>query len=493
MAQKFKVLYVSPEVSPFAKSGELADVACALPKYLSSMGMEISLIVPKYRRPEIESLATELIVSELLVPLGGEKVKASVYKTELGKYAVYFVDNPKYFWREKIYGPSTGDYLDNDERFIFFNRAVLEFLLITKMPVDILHCNSWPTALIPVFLRTHYSQESQFKEVATVLTLHNAAYQGEFPPETLGLTELNWNYFKPQQLSLSSKFNFLKAGLIYSDVINTVSLTYKREIQTKKYGFGLEETLKSREDAFFSIRNGVDYEIWNPETDALIAANYGPTHLEGKKKCKQDLIKEFGLSLGETTPVVVMTSYLTYHKGFDLLLGAMDELVKMDVGLIICGQGDERYENEFSKIKRKYPKKTAIRFEMNPVLAHKIAAGADISLIPSLYEPCGLNQLYSFRYGTVPVVRAIGGLKETVKPFDVRTFKGNGFVFKEYSSEALLKTLKKALDCYRQPALWKKIIEAGFRENFSWEIAAKGYIRLYQRALESKRGGQVGS
>ena len=493
MTQRLRVLYISPEVSPFAKSGELADVASALPKYLSSLGIDISLVVPKYRRPEIESLALELVVPELQVPLGGEKVKASVYRTELGKYAAYFIDNPKYFWREKIYGPSTGDYLDNDERFIFFNRAVLEFLLKTKMPINILHCNSWPTALIPVFLRTLYSKESQFREAATVLTLHNAAYQGEFPPESLGLTGLEWNYFDSQQLPLTRKFNFLKVGLVYSDVVNTVSVTYKREIQTKKHGFGLEEILKSRKDCFFDIRNGVDYEIWNPETDTFIASNYGPLHLEGKKKCKQDLIKEFGLSLRERTPVVVMTSYLTHYKGFDLLLEAMDELVKMDLGLIICGQGDEKYENEFSKIQRQYPKKVAIRFEINPVLTHKIVAGADIFLIPSLYEPCGLNQLYSFRYGTVPVARAIGGLKETVKPFDLQTGKGNGFIFKEYSPKALLQALKKALDSYKKPSLWQKVMEAGFRENFSWEIAARKYCKLYKSALESKRGGRVGS
>ncbi|GAG20364.1 unnamed protein product, partial [marine sediment metagenome] len=258
---------------------------------------------------------------------------------ELGKCDIYFIDNPKYFWRDYIYGTGRGEYLDNDERFIFFNRAVLEFLLKTKMPVDIIHCNSWPTALIPVFLRTHYSKKSQFKKTATVFTLHNIAYQGEFPPESLALTGLNWKYFNPKQLSFNGKFNFLKAGMVFSDVLNTVSSAYKREIQTEKHGFGLEDILKNRKDVFFSIRNGVDYEMWNPETDPYIAANYSPSNLKAKKKCKIDLIKEFGLSISAKTPLIGIASYLSSQKGFDILLEAVPELMEMDVGLVVLGKG----------------------------------------------------------------------------------------------------------------------------------------------------------
>jgi len=421
--------------------------------------------------------------------LGEKKVKTSVCKSELGKYDIYFIDNPKYFWRENIYGTEKGDYLDNDERFIFFSRAVLEFLLKSKMQVDLIHCNNWSTALIPLFLRTHYSHRTLFKDVATVLTLHNVAYQGEFPPETLSLTGLNWNYINSQQLSFGGKFNFLKAGIIFSDVLNTVSSTYKREIQTKRHGFGLEGLLEKRRDVFFSIRNGVDCEIWNPETDPYIVANYTPTNLRSKEKCKQDLIKEFDLSLSTRTPLVGILSYLTFHKGFDLLIDVIDDLMKMDVGLVILGKGNEKYEKEFTEIMRQYPQKVGVKLEMSPALAHKIAAGADILLVPSLYEPCGLQQMYSFRYGTVPVVRATGGLAETVRPFNFKTMKGNGFVFKEYSSQALLETLKAALNCYRRPDLWRKVMEIGLREDFSWKKAAHRYIRLYQRALELRRGG----
>lgn len=489
MNQKLRVVYVSAEISPFAKSGESADVASSLTKFLAHQGMKVSVFIPRYRRPEIESFSMKKIMSDLAVPVGGEKIKGKVYKSELGNCDLYFIDNPKYFWRENIYGTGKGEYLDNDERFVFFNRAVLEFILKTKMPVDIIHCNSWPTALIPVFLKTHYSHRSLFKNTATVFTLHNVAYQGTFPPETLTLTGLNWNYFTPKQLSFNGKFNFLKAGVMFSDVLNTVSSAYKKEIQTEKYGLGLEEILKSRSDVFFSIRNGVDYEIWNPETDPHIAANYSASDQKGKKKCKLDLIKEFGLSISSKTPLIGVVSYLSAQKGLDLILESMDGLMGMKAGLVVLGKGDEIYEKKLLEAQKKFPKKMAVKFDLSPVLVHKMAAGTDISLIPSLYEPCGLNQLYSFKYGTVPVVRAAGGLRETVKPFSRKTLRGNGFVFKEYTSRALLKALQDALSCYEKPEIWQKIIQEGFRKNFSWETAAKKYAKLYRSALDIKRGG----
>jgi len=261
-AEKLRVLYVSPEISPFAKSGELADVARALPKSLSGLGVEISLIMPKYRRPEIESLKLELVLPDLFVPLGNEKAKGNVYKTVVGRIPIYFVDNPKYFCRDMIYGSPKGEYLDNDERFTFFNRAVLEFLLKSRLPLDIIHCNDWPTALIPVFLRTHYAQKNYFKEVATVFSLHNIAFQGKFPPESLALTGLNWDYFTPEQLALNGRFNFLKAGLIFSDVINTVSQTYREELLAADSGKDLEAILSRRKEVVAVIGNGRDEGSW---------------------------------------------------------------------------------------------------------------------------------------------------------------------------------------------------------------------------------------
>ena len=490
MAENIRVAFVSAEASPFAKLGEMADVAYALPKHLSSLGLNVLLFMPKYRRPEIDSLPKELVCSNLLVPLGDRKIKAQVFRGEQGKYDIYFIDNPKYFWRDHIYGTGKGQYLDNDERFVFFCRAVVEFMLKADMEMDIIHCNNWPTALIPVFIKTNSACKKRFKNTATVLTLHNIAYQGEFPPDSLILMGLNWKYFTPKQFSLNGMFNFLKAGVFFSDVLNTVSSSYRREILTRKHGLGLEQLLNLRREVFFSIRNGIDYEVWNPETDPFIATNYSFNKLGGKRKCKEDLIKEFGLSISKNTPVVGLVSYMRRHKGFDILLEAMDEIVEMDVALVILGLGEEIYENRLIETQRRHPQKVAIRLEMNPVLVHKITAGADIFLIPSLYEPCGLNQLYGFRYATVPVVRATGGLEETVKPFDPNSQKGNGFVFHDYSAKAMLNALKEALKYYGKPGIWNKILAAGMKENFSWDQAAKRYAKLYKNAIEIRRGGK---
>jgi starch synthase len=489
MNEKLRVAYVSAEVSPYAKSGEMADVASSLPKYLSRLGMNVSVFMPKYRRPEIESLSMEMVCSDLTVPLGESTARGKVYRSEQGKYDIYFIDRPKYFWREDIYGTGKGEYLDNDERFTFFNRAVLEYLLKAPMSVDIIHCNNWPTALIPVFLNTHYAKKGPLKDVATVFTLHNISYQGEFPPDSLALTGLNWNYFNSKELSLNGKFNFLKAGILHSDVINTVSSSYKREIVTKKLGFGLDRILKDRQDVFSSIRNGIDYEIWNPANDPFIARNYSAAKLENKLECKRDLIQEFGLSVDSGTLLVGVVSYITANKGFDILLESVDELMDMDVGLVVLGRGDEAYEKRLLDLQKTYPYRLSVKLEFNLCLTHKIAAGADVFLIPSRYEPCGLNQLISFRYGSVPVVRATGGLRETVKDVRLDAQSGNGFVFKDYTSPALLGALKEAVRCYRKPRIWKRIMRNGLKEDYSWENAAKRYAKLYQSSLNIKRGG----
>ncbi len=488
MSDKLKVFYISPEVSPFAKSGEVADVADSLPKYLSALGMDVSIFMPKYRRPEIESLSMELLISNLLVPLGKNKVKCQVFKSELGKYSIFFIDNARYFWRDNIYGSGKDEYLDNDERFVFFNRAVLEFIIKTEMTVDVIHCNNWPTALIPVFLKTHYAGMSRFKKTASVFTVHNVAFQGEFPPEAIALTGLNWDYLKPKGLSFKGKFNFLKGGLLFSDVISTVSSSYRRELMTRKHGFGMENILKDRRKDLFAIRNGIDYENWDPERDPYIEKNYTFSGIKSKKINKQDLVEEAGLNISPNTPLLGLISHFAEHKGFDILLEAIDELIAMEVGLIVMGRGGEEYEKRLAEAKRKHPDRIVVKLGFSPGFTHKIVAGSDIILIPSRYEPCGLNQLYGFRYGTVPVVRAIGGLKETVEPFDKKSLRGNGFVFKEYSPEALLGAIREAVGSYRKPRLWKKIVKAGFRQNFSWTSSAKRYIRLYRHALELKKG-----
>lgn len=490
MSSALKVAFVSTEFSPYAKSGELADVASSLPKYLTSLGIEVSVFMPKYRRAEIDSAPKELEPVSLEIPLDNNKAKAQVYRTDPGKFPLYFIDSPKYFWRENIYGEGKGEYLDNDERFIFFNKAVLAFLQRTRMKVDVIHCHSWPTALIPVLVKTIYNKKGTFKRTATVLTLHNISYQGEFPPESLALTGLNWNYFSSGPLSLNGRLNFLKAGIIYADMLNTVSSSYRREILTKKGGKGLNKILQARKESLVSIRNGVDYELWDPRRDPFIISTYNPGDLEAKKKCKVDALREFGLPSRKKSPIIGVSSFLAAHKGIDILLEAMEELLQMDVMIIVVAQGDELYANSLLNYQKKFPKKLAVRLEMSPASVHKLAAGADMFLIPSLSEPCGLNQLYGFRYGTVPIVRATGGLKETVKPFDLKTKKGNGFIFEAYSASSLLSAVRLAVECYKQSAVWERIVKNGIKEKFSWEKAAKKYIRLYQEALRKKTGGE---
>lgn len=491
MPAKLRVAYISPEVAPFAKSGEMADVASSLPKYLAPLGVEVYVFMPMYRKPEIESLPKEIVVSDLMVPLGDKKIKAKVLKSEQAKYDIYFIDCPQYFMRENIYGTGREDYLDNDERFIFFNRAILEFLVKSKIVVDVFHCNNWPTALVPVFLKTHYSRTRLFQQAASVMTLHNIAYQGEFPPDTISLTGLNWKSFGPECLSLKGKFNFLKAGVVFSDKISTVSSFYRREIMTKKHGFGIDQILTNRKKDLFAIRNGIDHEVWNPEDDPYIAANYSPDDLRAKGECKQDLIEEFGLALSLKTPILGIISHFSAPKGFDILLEALDNLMEMEVGLIVLGHGSDEYERRMLADCRLYPGRMAVKSDLSPGLVHKLVAGADILLIPSRYEPCGLNQLYGFRYGTVPVVRAIGGLKETVKPFSPSSLNGNGFVFKEYSSQALLFSMQQAVKLYQRPRAWKNLMRAGFKEEFSWEKAARRHVKLYQQALAKRQGGKV--
>ena len=490
MRNDIHVALVTPEAAPLAKSGELAEFCSALPRHLTSLGLKVSLILPRYGTPQIASLDAAVVIPEMSIPLNGERVKASVFRAEQKGYAIYLIDSPKYFLRENIYGPPTGNYLDNDERFVFFSRAALEFLRLAGISLDVVHCHNWPTALIPVFLQSHYREDVSLRTVATVLTLHNTAYQGEFPAESLALTELNWDFFSSQHLALNGKFNFLQAGAVYADLVNTVSSAYEKELLSRKNASGLSRVLRKRKKAFTSVRNGIDRESWDPEKDPYIAAKFGLGRPEGKAKCKQDLIAATGLFPSAEKPLLAFVSHLSRHKGVDILAESLEGIVNLGAGVVICGEGEERYRKEFEAAARRFPGRIAFRFESNPVLTHKIMAGADILLIPSLTEPSGLNQFAAFRYGTIPVVRATGGLKETVSAYNPRTGAGNGFAFRDYSAEALLRAVSQAADCYSgYPAHWRRLMEEGMRQEFSWEDTARGYADLYHRALEFKRGG----
>jgi len=486
MTASLNVVFITPELSPFAKSGELADVASSLPKYLSSLGINIRVFLPRYRRPDIESMPLECIESELLVPLGKKTIKGRVFRSEQGKYELYLIDSPQYFWRENIYGAGNDDYLDNDERFVFFNLAVLEYLKKVRKNVDIFHCNNWPTSLIPLFVRAHPVYKKYFAKAACLLTLHNISYQGEFPQETYALTGLKWDFFSSRQIFSQGKFNFLKTGLLFTDAANTVSSSYRREILSKKYGFALDPVLRQRSRDLFAIRNGIDFEVWNPETDPFISRNYSLGDHQAKEENKQDLMQELGLRIPRQAPLLGMTSYVAANKGFDLLLEGLPVLMGKNIGLIIQGCGDIEYEKRLQVMQARYPQKIAVRLDRIAGLTHKIVAGCDFLLIPSRYEPCGLNHLYGFRYGTVPVARATGGLKETIKPVDTTGSGGNGFIFRDYATDSFLQAIDQALACYKNSRLWADIKVAGANQNFSWQKVAKKYIRLYQRIQQTK-------
>ena len=489
MNDELHIALVTPEAAPFAKSGELAEFCSSLPRYLIRLGIKVSLIMPKYSTPQIASLHAAPVFPEIAVPLNGERAKASVFRAEQKGYDIFLVDSPKYFLRENIYGPPSGNYLDNDERFVFFSRAALEFLRQSGLSPDVLHCQNWPTALIPVFLQSHYREDAAFRSAATVLTLHNTAYQGEFPAEALTLMDLSWDFFGPRRLSLNGKFNFLQAGAACADLVNTVSRAYEKELLSRRNSSALSGVLRKRRKSFASVRNGLDRESWDPETDPYIAASFGPGRPEGKARCKQDLSAAAGLAVSADSPLLAFVSHLSRIKGADILAQSLEEIVGLGAGVVLFGEGEERFQKEFEAASRRFPGKVVFKFEPGPVLLHKIIAGADILLLPSFVEPSGLNLFAAFRYGTVPVVRATGGLKEAVRPYNSRTGSGDGFAFGGYSADALVRAVKQAVDCRAsRPAHWRKLMERGMGREFSWEETARGYADLYIRALKFKRG-----
>ena len=405
-----------------------------------------------YRRPGVDSLSKVPVLKDLSVPLGREKVKAAVHRAELGWADLFLIDCPRYFHREHIYGPSKGAYLDNDERFAFFGRAVLEYMSRARTAPDVIHCNNWPAALIPVLLKTRYAARALFKTTASVLTLHNVAYQGEFPADSMSLAGLTWNDFASCRLAFDGKFNFLKAGVLFADAVNTVSREYRKEILSGEQGPGLADILKSQDLALHAIRNGIDTEEWDSGDRSLHHGQLTrPARPTGRRSAAATFSGNSAFRFRRRTPVVGISSYLTRHKGFDLLREAAPALRELDFGLVVQGRGDEAYEDVFRALRAGRPDRVAVRFEISPALGHKVIAGSDILLAPSLYEPCGLTQLYAFRYGTVPVVRGTGGLRETVEPVGSSPPRGDGFVFEEFTPEALTDCLREALDLHAHP------------------------------------------
>ncbi|HEY8670555.1 MAG TPA: glycogen synthase GlgA [Terriglobales bacterium] len=477
------IAFVASECVPFSKTGGLADVVGALPRALAAAGHEISVYIPRYRQTRITEERT--VVQSITIPFDDQYRFCSIV-TGAGYPGVrfFFIDYPPFFDREGLYGTASGDFPDNAERFALFCRAVLEGSKILGVP-DVFHCHDWQSALVPILLKTQYAEDPALQNSGVVFTIHNMGYQGLFPAEILPLLTLPWDLFTISKMEFFGNVNFLKGALAYSDLITTVSRKYSQEIQTSEFGFGLDGVLKERSQSVIGILNGVDYDEWNPESDKFIAAHYSSDDLSGKQICKQELVAALGITADLSVPIIGIVSRFAAQKGFDLIGQVVDRLALEDVVLAVLGSGDKLYEEMFLRLARRVPGKIAVRIAYDNTLAHKIEAGADMFLMPSRYEPSGLSQMYSMKYGTVPIVRATGGLDDTIDPWDPRTKKGTGFKFQEYTGEALLRAIHQALQLYRDPASWQRLMRNGMSKDCSWRISAREYIRAYERVRQT--------
>jgi len=485
-----KILFVSSEGLPYSKTGGLADVVEALPKALAEMGHEVAVLLPQYHGNKISST----LVSSLTVSLGETlRFPALGEGKSVGAVRYFFVSDPAFFDREHLYGDKNGDYPDNAERFAEFSRATVEFTKRIWLP-DVVHCHDWQSALVPVLLRTQHAADPVVRSLPVVFTIHNLGYQGVFPRSVLPKIGLPESLFSVDALEYYGNVNFLKGGVLFADYLSTVSRRYAKEIQTAEYGYGLEGVIRSRAERLVGILNGVDYGTWSPEADTFIAQNYSTHNLDGKKACRKDLLDLFHLpSDSAARPVIGIVSRFADQKGFDLIAAAAEGLMKEDLTMVALGTGAPQHEKLFRNLAEKYPARVGVKIGYDNALAHKIEAGADMFLMPSRYEPCGLNQIYSLRYGTVPVVRATGGLDDTVQNFDPKTQQGTGFKFESYDSRALLDGVRSALAVYHDTKSWRAVQANGMMKDFSWKASASAYVTLYEATRRARIPRAAGS
>lgn len=485
-----RILFVASEAVPFAKTGGLADVVGGLSKALMQGGHEVAVLLPGYRgTPD-----APVLLPSLTLPCAGDARFAAVTGGEpVNGVRYFFLKQPEWFDRPGLYGEAGSDYPDNGERFGLFARAALEVAKLVWRP-ELLHCHDWQAALVPVWQRTVYRNDPVLSALPVVLTVHNLGYQGLFPPAVLDVLGLPRSLFTIEGLEFYGQVNFLKGGLVFADWLTTVSRRYASEIQTPEFGCGLDGVLRQRRDRLIGIPNGVDYGEWDPEHDPFIPARYSLAQMDGKRVCKAALLQRFGLPAEAVNcPVVGMVSRLVDQKGFDLLMEAGDRLLVEDAVFVLLGTGQPVYEEYFRALAARWPHRVGVRIAYDNALAHQIEAGADLFLMPSRYEPCGLNQIYSLRYGTIPVVRATGGLDDTVEEVDPVTGEGTGFKFADYCADAMLEALGRAVAAYHRPGLWRRIQQNAMRKDFSWAVPAASYAELYARACAERISRQAGA
>ncbi len=467
-------------MTPYAKTGGLGDVLGALPLELAELGHEVFCCLPYYRSARESAPAAKPTGLSFQIPLGNKKHAAEILELRVAdRVTVLFVRHDAFFDRDDLYYDGVLDYQDNAERFLFFSKAVVELLDVERFRPDVLHCHDWQTAFAPVEVFARRQTRGADSRVRTMFTIHNLAFQGIFPAAAFPLTNLPGEFFAVNGLEFYKNMNLLKGALIFSDAITTVSPTYAREIQTPELGAGLDGILRQRRGDLHGILNGADYRRWNPETDPQLKQNYSAQNLAGKRVCRADLLRRFKLDVDETTPVAAYVSRLADQKGVELLDAAMEELLGLGLVLIVLGKGERHYETRLQERAKAFPGRVIAHIAHDEELSHQIQGAADILLMPSKFEPCGLTQMYALKYGTIPVVHATGGLNDTVSQYDPKSGMGNGFRFTRFTVPAFIGAVKDAVQVYRAPKQWKRLMESAMKNDFSWRTAAIKYEKLY--------------
>jgi len=480
-----RVLIAASEAAPLVKTGGLGDVVGALPTALQELGCEVSLVMPAYRKALENAEKPAMAAKGIPVKLGQKHVPADVLETQVNPgIPIFLVRRDEFFDRSEIYGTSEGEYFDSRERFIFFSRTIPLLCRTLDYHPDIILANDWQTGLLMALL-----DEGAFPGAAGVFTIHNLGYQGLVPPENIALIGLPDKYYRMDSLEYYGQMSLLKAGIVYAHAVTTVSPTYAQEIQTREFGCGLDGLLRSIKKRLFGILNGIDEKEWNPEKDIHLQANYSRQDVSGKEQCKNELLKETGLPMRLVNrPLLGMVSRLVSQKGCDLLLGAAEKLFGLDVGLVLLGSGEAEYEKAFSALQENNQPHFRFISGFDESLAHRIYAGSDSIVVPSLYEPCGLTQMYALRYGSVPVVRATGGLNDTVQDPKERRFPGTGFKFKDFDPDALVAAIERANTVYKDADYWQAMMREGMGQDFSWRKSARQYLEIFERAMRHRRG-----